>query len=135
MLFTVHTYFVYIQGLNKSIYQCEQTPYIHHVNNGKCIVWSTYTAHSCWSLDNKVMTRACLRGACVDNDAASLAIWRRHMAKNIPQAMHQTFNYKKKKLKTYPRAISKLLMSFLIFHISTLRSADDSSDILNRFYF
>lgn len=30
---------------------------------------------------------------------------------------------------TYPRAISKLLMSFLIFQISTLRSADVSSDI------
>lgn len=35
------------------------------------------------------------------------------------------------KIETYPRAISKLLMSFLIFQISTFRSADVSSpDIL-----
>lgn len=36
---------------------------------------------------------------------------------------------------THPLAISKLLINFLIFHISTLRSADDSSDILDRINF
>lgn len=35
---------------------------------------------------------------------------------------------------TYPRAISRLLMSFFIFHISTLRSADVSSPDILRIY-